>query len=174
MNRVIYEALCACFALDPGSEEASVLIREAYQDPENTPRPPRETNIIYYSVSPDTVSEEIPSSWERVGRKWVVHRFSPWNLLVVCYGRDALANANKIRSFLFLDGQSFPRSILRQAGIYPIPDPKIPLELHEPEGSLWRNRADLTIPLRVAEDLTHPTNLNSVTVAPNVIIHYSR
>ena len=46
-STVIYSALCACFGLQTGSAGASVLIREAYAEPENAPRPPRNTDVIY-------------------------------------------------------------------------------------------------------------------------------
>ena len=54
--------------------------------------------------------------------------------------------AHKIRSFLYLDGAGLPRQILRKAGIYPVPDPPVPHLLYEPEGSLWRRRADRGYP----------------------------
>ena len=58
-----------------------------------------------------------------------------------CLLRSAvLSNARKIRAFLFADGPGFPRTILRKAGIRPVPDPPEPMLLHEPEGSLWRER----------------------------------
>ncbi len=59
-STILYAALCACFGLNPSSSEASVLIREAYQEPENAPRPPRNTDVIYYSVSPDPAAAEAP------------------------------------------------------------------------------------------------------------------
>ena len=114
IRTALYSALCACFGLPPSSAQASVLIREAYQEPEN---------------------------------------------------------ARKIRAFLFLDGSGLPRSILRKAGIRPVPDPPEPLALHEPEGSLWRLRADLTVSLRMEEKLTHPAGRYAVAAAPAVVIH---
>ena len=99
-----------------------------------------------------------------------VSSFSAWRLQVVCYGPQALENARKIRAFLYLDGSGFPRSILRKAGLYPVPNPPEPLLLHEPEGSLWRRRADLTISLRAEETQTHPARRNAITSAPAVII----
>ena len=171
MKRAIYEAICACFGMEPGSEEASVLIREAYQEPENTPRPPRNADVIYYTVQTDGMKEEAPAAYERVHQTWTVHRFCPWTLLIVCYGPQAVSNAGKIRSFLFLDGYSLPRSILRKAGIYPVPEPKAPMEIYEPEGSLWRKRADLTVALRVEEEMVHPTSIDRVNSTPEIIVH---
>ena len=59
----LYNALCACFGLSPSSSDASILIREAYQEPENAPRPPRSTDVIYYSAEPDPAGQEPPASY---------------------------------------------------------------------------------------------------------------
>ena len=154
MNEVIYNALCACFRLSPSSAEASVLIREAYQEPENAPRPPRNTDVIYYSVSPDAAAPEAPPAYTadipgQASHVPAVSAFSAWTLQIVCYGPYAL----------------------RKAGVYPVPDPPEPVLLHEPEGSLWRKRADLTVSLRAEETKTHPVRRGAVTVAPAVILH---
>jgi hypothetical protein len=101
----------------------------------------------------------------------VVSAFSAWMMTVVCYGPHALSNARKIRAFLFVEGAGFPRSILRKAGIRPVPDPPEPMLLHEPEGSLWRQRADLTVSLRAEEKETHPTRRGAITVPPGVIVY---
>ena len=82
----------------------------------------------------------------------------------------ALINARQIRAFLYVDGTNMPRCILRKAGIRPIPDPPEPLLLHEPEGSLWRLRCDLSIQLRREEKQTHPTRSGAVTIAPAVVV----
>ena len=176
MTTTIYQALCACFGLQPSSSDASILIREAYQDPENAPRPPRSANVIYYSVSPDPSALEPPPSYatenpQRASHIPAVSSFSAWTLQLVCYGPAALSNARKIRAFLFLDGSGFPRSILRKAGIRLVPDPPEPTLLHEPEGSLWRERADLTVQLHAEERETHPGRRGAVRSVPAVILH---
>ena len=174
MNETIYSALCACFGLSASSSEATVLIREAYQEPENAPRPPRSTDVIYYSLEPDSAPEP-PAVYNTMNPGSASHTpsvssFSAWRLVVVCYGPNALENARKIRAFLYLDGSGYPRSILRKAGIYPVPDPPEPQLLHEPEGSLWRERADLTVFLRAEEKETHPARRGAVASAPAVVI----
>ena len=70
---------------------------------------------------------------------------------------------------LYLDGSGFPRQILRNAGIFPVPDPPQLALLHEEEGSLWRKRADLTIQLRVRDEQTAQSR-NAITTAPAVIL----
>ena len=37
-SKILYAALCACFGLNPSSTEASVLIRQAYQEPDRQPQ----------------------------------------------------------------------------------------------------------------------------------------
>ena len=74
-------------------------------------------------------------------------------------------------AFLYLDGAGLPRQILRKAGIYPVPDPPAPQLLYEPEGSLWRRRADLTISLRIRDDLVYSVSRGAITSPPAVIIH---
>ena len=176
MNETIYKALCACFGLAPSSPEASLLIREAYQEPENAPRPPRSTDVIYYSAEPDPSAAEAPPVYANdspasASHIPVVSSFSAYRLQIVCYGPHALENARKIRAFLYLDGSGYPRAILRKAGLYPVPDPPEPMLLHEPEGSLWRERADLTVSLRTEETQTHPTRRNAITAIPAVKLH---
>ncbi len=176
MNETIYQALCACFGISPSSAEASILIREAYQEPENAPRPPRNTDVIYYSVAPDAAAQEAPAAYAaensaQGSHTVAVSSFSAWTLTVVCYGPHALVNARKIRAFLFVDGYGFPLEILRKAGIRPVPDPPEPKLLHEPEGSLWRQRADLTVSLRAEEKETHPMGRGVVKDVPCVIVN---
>ena len=179
MIATIYQALCACFALPPSSTEASTLIREAYHDPENTPRPPRTADVIYYFLQPDTSALEPPPSYAAENPTAASHTptvfsFSAWKLQLICYGPHAEENARHIRALIFIDGAGMPRSILRRAGIRPMPYPPEPLLLHEPEGSLWRQRADLTIALRIEEKQTHPVRRGAITVPPAVRIHSGR
>ena len=161
MISTIYQALSACFGLQPSSSDASILFREAYQEPEPAPQPPRSADVIYYSVAPDTGAAEPPPACsaenaQQASHKPAVSTFAAYRLQIICYGPNALSNARKIRAFLYIDGANLPRSILRKAGLYPVPDPPEPLLLHEPEGSLWRHRCDLTIQLRAEEKQTHP------------------
>ena len=148
MNETIFKALCACLGLSPSSAQALSLIRQAYTEPENSPQPARNTDAIYWSLSPEQGND--PASYNETAaasgsHKPTVHRFLAYQLLIVCYGPSCETNARKIRAFLYIDGANLPRGILRKAGIYPVPDPPAPQLLYEPEGSLWRRRADLTI-----------------------------
>ena len=48
---------------------------------------------------------------------------------------------------------------------------KFILEYYAKEGSLWRRRADLTIPLRVRDDLVYSVSRGAITSPPAVILH---
>ena len=173
MNETIFKALCACLGLMPSSEQALSLIRQAYTEPENSPQPARSADVIYWSLSPEQGSD--PATYNETdasggSHKPTVHRFLPYQLLIVCYGPSCEANARKIRAFLYVDGVNLPRGILRKAGIYPVPDPPAPQLLYEPEGSLWRRRADLTISLRVRDTLVYSAGRGAIQVAPAIIL----
>ena len=131
--------------------------------------------MIYYTVLPDVSAQEAPPAYSAenpasASHAAAVSSYSAWTLQVICYGPHALINARKIRAFLYVDGPGFPRAILRKAGIRPVPDPPEPMLLHEPEGSLWRERADLTVSIRAEETQIHPARRGAVTVAPAVRI----
>ena len=169
----IYNALCACLGLSPSSEQALSLIRQAYTEPENSPRPARTADVIYWSLSPEEGDD--PASYNETAasagsHKPTVHRYLAYQLLIVCYGPGCEAYAHKIRSFLYLDGAGLPRQILRKAGIWPVPDPPAPQLLYEPEGSLWRRRADLTIPLRVRDTLVYTNPRGAISSPPAIDI----
>jgi hypothetical protein len=174
MNETIFKALCACLGLSPSSAQALALIRQAYTEPENSPQPARNTDVIYWSLSPEQGND--PASYNETAagsgsHKPTVHRFLAYQLLVVCYGPSCEVYARKIRAFLYIDGVNLPRGILRKAGIYPVPDPPAPQLLYEPEGSLWRRRADLTISLWVKDTLVYSENRNAITTPPAVVLH---
>ena len=156
------------------AQEAVALIHEAYAEPENVPRPGRNRNVIYWSVLQEP-GQAVPMAFNAEAGNTgthnpVVYSTLKYQLVIVCYGPACEAYASRIRSMLFLDGAGFPRRILRSAGIYPVPDPPQPSLLYEEEGSLWRKRADLTVSLRVRDELRGPAR-GSVSVAPAVVIH---
>ena len=172
-HTAIFDALCACLGLNKTSAAAVSLIHEAYAEPENVPRPPRNRNVIYWTVlqdlSPDPVSVEYtPGNAAGGSHVPLIFTTLKYQLVIVCYGPACEENAMRIRSMLYLDGAGFPRQILRAAGIYPVPDPPQPVLLHEEEGSLWRKRADLTVSLRVVDEQSAQAR-GSITTAPAVI-----
>ncbi len=157
ITTAIFDALCACLNLS--AAEGIKLIHEAYAEPENVPRPARNRNVIYWTVLQDPASDPVSTEWNtNAGAAGShvpkVYTTLKYQLVIVCYGPACEEYACRIRHMLFLDGAGFPRRILRDAGIYPVPDPPQPSLLHEEEGSLWRKRADLTVSLRVRYEET--------------------
>ena len=69
-----------------------------------------------------------------------------------------------------LDGNGYPRSILRKSGIYPIPRPPMPVLIREETGALFRPRADLEIRLRIRETLVRENRRSAITRTPAVIL----
>ncbi len=174
-HTAIFDAFCACLGLGRDSREAAALIHEAYAEPENAPRLPRNRNVIYWTLLQDPASDPVSTAYNPepagTGRNSVtVYTTLKYQLIIVCYGPDAEEYALRIRSMLYLDGSGFPRRILREAGIYPVPDPPQPAILYEEEGSLWRKRADLTISLRVQYAIQAPER-NSIMFPPAVLVH---
>ena len=169
----IFDALAACFGLSADSAAASTLIHSAYTEPENAPRPARSSNVVYFDLMAEADSGDRGQSGTRaVSAGGLREQFSVrlcYQLQVICYGPDAEGHARRIRSLLYLDGAGKPRSILRKAGIFPIPDPPQPLLLHEQEGTLWRNRCDLTVSLRIADTVEAP--IPEAHSVPAVLLH---
>ena len=173
-HTAIFDAFCACLGLGRNSREAAALIHEAYAEPENAPKLPRNRNVIYWTLLQDPASDPVSTAYNPepagTGRNSVtVYTTLKYQLIIVCYGPDAEEYALRISSMLYLDGSGFPRRILREAGIYPVPDPPQPAILYEEEGSLWRKRADLTISLRVQFE-TQALSRGSIQSAPAVRI----
>ena len=175
-HTAVFDALCACLNLNPSSRDAISLIHEAYAEPESAPRPPRNRNVIYWTVQHDPSSDPVSTACNAEGsvstHTPVIYSTLKYNLVIVCYGPASEEYAWRIRSMLYLDGSGFPRRILRNAGIFPIPDPPQPSLLHEEEGSLWRKRADLVISLRVRQE-DRGQNRGSVTIPPAVVLSTS-
>ena len=172
-HTAIFDALCACLNLNKTSAAAAALIHEAYAEPENVPRPGRNRNVIYWTVlqdpSSDPVSTEVMAEGASGSHVPIVYTTLKYQLIIVCYGPASEEYALRIRHMLYLDGTGFPRRILRDAGIFPVPDPPMPSLLHEEEGSLWRKRVDLTISLRVRHE-EQAQSRSSIRSAPSVII----
>ena len=172
-REAVFDALCACLNLS--ATEGVRLIHEAYAEPENVPRPARNKNVIYWTVLQDPSADPVSTEWNNETGTGGTHvptvcMTVKYNLVIVCYGPACEEYARRIRHMLYLDGSGFPRRILRNAGIFPVPDPPEPSLLHEEEGSLWRKRADLTIRLRVRDEQTAQAR-SAITTAPAVILH---
>ena len=171
-REAVFDALCVCLNLT--ESEGVELIHEAYAEPENVPRPTRNKNVIYWTVLQDPSADPVSTEWNNETGTSGTHlpmvcTTVKYNLVIVCYGPACEEYARRIRHMFYLDGRFFPRQILRDAGIFPVPDPPQPSLLHEEEGSLWRKRADLTIQLRVRDEQMAQSR-NAITTAPAVIL----
>ncbi len=174
-HTAIFDALCACLNLNRNSAEAAALIREAYAEPENSPQPSRNLNVIYWTLLQDPASDPVSTEVRNEGASAlfhtpVVYTTLKYQLIIVCYGPACEAYASRIRALLYVDGSGFPRRILRDAGIFPVPDPPPVALLHEEEGSLWRKRADLTVSLRVRQETAGPAR-GAIATAPAIVIN---
>ena len=176
MSGILFRALCACLELTPASRDASAMIRPANPEPENPSRPGRNDNVIYYDLLPENAPDagypvytnENPQAASALP---AVSSFLPYRLVIVCYGPECEWNARRICSFLYLDGSGYPRSILRKAGIFPVPWPPMPVLLNEEAGGLIRRRADLVIPLRIRETLVRTGRRYGIASAPQIVFH---
>ena len=172
-HTAIFDALYACLNLTEA--EGLKLIHEASAEPENVPRPTRNKNVIYWTVLQDPSADPVSTEWNNETGTSGTHlpmvcTTVKYNLVIVCYGPACEEYARRIRHMFYLDGRFFPRQILRDAGIFPVPDPPQPSLLHEEEGSLWRKRADLTIQLRVRDEQMAQSR-NAISSPPAVALH---
>ena len=170
MNRAIFQALAAALGLSStGSEAAAVLLR-AYGDAQ-PPRADSAESLCFYWLTPEAAGAQ-ETEYETAAGRWTVSRLIPYRLNLIFYGSEAESWAFRVRDHLFVDGRNAPRGILRQAGIYPVP-PVIPPALSwEEDGTHWRRRVDLSIPLRrldIADAASGALPFDSVQLLPAVV-----
>lgn len=164
----VYTALCACFSLSPDSPEAAYRFRAAYPPETTLPQPPRDKDICYIALSPDTAPDPQYLTVIRADPAkdlWV--RVTPLSLRLYFYGPHANDDALRAHTLLYTDPI---RALLRQSGIIPIPSPPSPISYPELEGTLWRGRSDLTLSLRVLESYEIPAT--SITTPPEIEFHF--
>ena len=108
-HTAVFDALCACLNLNKTSPAALALIHEAYAEPENVPRPPRNRNVIYWTVLQDPSADPVSTVYNAESSAGGTHTpvvctTLKYNLIVVCYGPACEEYAHRIRSMLYLDG----------------------------------------------------------------------
>ena len=172
---ILFQALCACLEISPSAASSSALVRRSFQDPEPAPPLPRNRNAVFFDLVPETAPDAGYASYTQENPQSVsafpaVSSYLPYRLVIVCYGPDSEKNVQKIRSFLYLDGNGYSRSILRKGGIYPVPRPPMPVLIREETGGQLRLRADLTIQIRIKETLVRENRRNAINQVPPVII----
>ena len=171
----IRQALCACLNLSPTSPEASARILRSYASPP-PPQSPRDANLCFFDLSPDP---HAPMLTEHAVLRGVhaIYRFIPYTLTLVFYGPSSETDALRVRDNFFVDGAAHPLSILRKAGIYPIPPTFPPSTLFEQEGSLFRKRTDLILSLRLLDNSDEfpsgSLSADPIVSPPETVIHPS-
>lgn len=172
---LFFEVLSDCMGLYPSSLEASETIVPAYQTPEIAFKPAPERNMIYYNLVPESLQEFSTQYFTYITNRNIVRTkvmsFDPYRLNVICYGVHADYWGNKIRSFFMLDGNDMPRRRMRVKGIYPIPNPSPMIHGYEEDGSIWRERVDLSFPLFIINEATYNRPNDTLMYSPAVILH---
>ena len=144
-DRAAFRALRA--ALGMNETEGSRHLVRAYQDaPPVNPGPGM--NVCYYQIVTEAQGKGY-SETAVEGNVPCVFEFFPGRLVMVFYGPDCERWARRCMEFLFLDGKGMPRQILREAGIFPVPNGYGASVVYEDSGKVWRKRADLVVPVRV-------------------------
>ena len=170
MNKdVIYNALCSVFSLIPSSSEASSFIIPAYQKPEEAKMAPKTRNLLYFYSMP-VLGESVQYLVRNLdnARYPIVEAPVFYKLVCMFYGPDALDNAFKTRSLLFVDGSGCPLSIFRKSGYYLVPDPPFPDLLYEDENNYYRKRADLSVYVYAVLNHKYGSKQGIITVPPVV------
>lgn len=169
LSALFFNVLSVSLGLDPDSEEAAGMIFPAWQDPENAPRSPRDRDLVFYALMENPASDSLWQTVRVAEDGPVVEAFPGYRLLITCYGPHCEENAHTIRFFFFLDGSGQPRSLLRKAGVYPVPSPPLPTILHEEAASLARKRADLTLELHIRVACPTFSPYSPLTSPPEII-----
>lgn len=176
LHRILFRAVSAALGLTPA--EADVHLIRSWAD-EPAPEPEPSLNLCYFAVRTDAMARTVQESDIREAVSHAVS-FLPCRILLTFYGPDCETWAHRCRSFLFLDGHSLPRAILRGAGLYPVPFPHPPEVLWEETGKRRRKRADLVIEARLLDDASYSSVLDETPIpgemidsAPAVHIHVS-
>jgi len=176
LRQTIFRALRAALSLTDPEADASII--RAYADVPAAEQP-GDANLCYYHLRTDAQAKILQEAGTEASLRRV-HSFIPCSLILVFYGPACETWAHACRSFLFLDGASRPRQILREAGLYPIPFPPPPSIVYEETGKAFRKRADLVISLRLVDESSYgsvisrdPTPVETIQSAPTVSIHLS-
>ena len=173
LDRVLFRALRAALGLT--AEEGSRHLMRSYQDsPPANPGPGM--NVCYYQIVTEARGKVLT---EKTVEENVVRFFDfvPGRIILVFYGPDCERWAHRCREFLFLDGYGMPRKILREAGIFPVPDMYAPSVVYEEIGKSWRKRADLVVSVRIRMNEEYGSvisgersEVSTVAEAPEVVV----
>ena len=137
MTTTIHNALCACLGLSPNSDQALSLIRQAYTEPENSPQPARNVDVIYWSLSPEQGSD--PATYNETAVSWAiaaliraVRTFAQTFVSMIAVGA-AFSEVDWLR-VLSVSGVAFVLSILTSLTGLPEVEKKPPADDQEENG----------------------------------------
>ena len=174
IHQAVFRALRAALCLS--QSEADGALFRSWQDTPNA-EPPRTQNLCYYALQTDPSAPLLQETSTEASASHA-DSFIPCRLLLTFYGPECESWAIRCRTFLFQDGASSPRRILRDAGLYPVPFPQPPSVLYEETGKAWRKRADLVIDLRLLDSSVYgsaitrtPQPVDTIETPPDVQIH---
>ena len=167
MTQAIHRAIAVSLGLTFNSYTANARILRAYAAPP-PPQQDRETNLCFFDLSPDPSAPMHTERHLKQGSNFF-HRYIPCILTLVFYGPSAQTDAIMVRENFFVDGKNKPRSILRGVGLYPVPPVRPPSVVYEEEGSLFRKRADLVIPMRLLDNSDDPNTGSAFSLPGNLI-----
>ena len=175
VSMAVSRMLCACFNLDPESQEAASRFIPAYIENDTTPQAPRNKNVVYYALSEmqgsgyDYIQLKTRETNGQV--KTAITKTIPIQCTLTFYGSDADDDAELFWSMFQWDsGAESPRAILRSEKIVPIGLPERPVSLFEVEGTFHRRRSDVRLNLayldvaeHVVSAVTEPPEIETVT-----------
>ena len=167
VTHTLFQAIARALCISPDSSTAAARILRAYATPP-PPQVPADINLCFFDLSPDPGVQMLTERKVIRGRN-EIYRFIPCTLTLVFYGPSSETDAITVRDNLFVDGVNRPLSILRNAGIYLVPPAFPPSVLYEEEGSLFRKRADLTIPVRLLDNSDNASSGGSAVLEAPLI-----
>ena len=150
VTQAVFRAIAVSLGLAPDTSEASARILRAYLSPP-PPQGDPNTQLCFFDLTPDRNAQMLTER-SVIHGVHAIYRFIPYTLTMVFYGPGAETDAIRVRDNLFVDGAAKPLSILRKAGIYPIPPTGPPSVVYEEEGSLFRKRVDLVLAVRLLDN----------------------
>ena len=144
----VYDMLCSTFGADPEAQTSLDRFVPAYTDNVTTPQYNSNDNVCFYTLSEEQGTSVDYVSEETDGKHILITSNIPISLLLTFYGPKAYDDAEYFWSRAMVDnGSGSPRSVLRKNQITYRGRPVRPVTSPELEGTLWRNRCDVRVPL---------------------------
>lgn len=163
------KATCIMYGLEWESEEALSFIRYAYQEEAASPQPARTDDVLYIDL---TIIPDNPTNWTAVkygdSTADVIQSVALDGVLTF-YGPHAAEYAEHAHTIIMIDtGPDSPRDILRRYCMIIEGKPDAPSIVREPEGDMWRLRADLHVRLNLRRVV--PLPYSKINGAPDIVM----